>query len=420
MTADGTNQYAYDDEGRVCAVQSPAPIAGYVWTQYIYDAEGNRVAKGIITNPSCDVTTNGFTLTNSYALGQGGEQVTETGGDGQWLHSNFYAGGQLLATYDDDGVHFQIADWLGTRRVQTDWLGRIEQTFPSLPFGELLPQNNSAFLGATEEHFTGKERDTESGNDYMFARYYNSATGRFLSPDWDAKSDDPVPYAKLDNPQSLNLYSYVYNNPVGRADADGHIALGDDAVEAGALAVIGAAAVVVAYETTPAGQRNIQNISNGTREIVGLTVTALENKISGWFSKGDKTAPAPADAKPQEPTSSAGGDTAGQRFRPADRAQDAGKKCVYCGRQTTEEPGKENSRETDHGHPRSDDGNADPKNRNPSCRTCNRQKGTKTVPQFRQWQEQNPDKVPKSMLFFPDLWRTAPWDERYSDLKIAA
>ena len=47
--------------------------------------------------------------------------------------------------------------------------------------------------------FTGKERDTESGNDYMFARYYNSATGRFLSPDWSAKGDDPVPYANLGN-----------------------------------------------------------------------------------------------------------------------------------------------------------------------------------------------------------------------------
>jgi len=69
--------------------------------------------------------------------------------------------------------------------------------------------------------FTGKERDAESGLDYMFARYYNSATGRFLSPDWSAKVE-PVPYAKLDDPQSLNLYSYVGNNPVGRADPDGH------------------------------------------------------------------------------------------------------------------------------------------------------------------------------------------------------
>jgi RHS repeat-associated protein len=71
-------------------------------------------------------------------------------------------------------------------------------------------------------HSTGKERDAESGNDYFLARYYNSATGRFLSPDWDAKSSDPVPYAKLDNPQSLNLYAYVLNNPVDKTDPDGH------------------------------------------------------------------------------------------------------------------------------------------------------------------------------------------------------
>jgi hypothetical protein len=45
--------------------------------------------------------------------------------------------------------------------------------------------------------------------------------GRFMSPDWSAK-EDPVPYAKLDDPQTLNLYSYVGNNPLVRADADGH------------------------------------------------------------------------------------------------------------------------------------------------------------------------------------------------------
>jgi len=61
--------------------------------------------------------------------------------------------------------------------------------------------------------FTGKERDSESGNDYFGARYYASSMGRFLSPDWSAKAE-PVPYAKLDNPQSLNLYAYVLNNPL--------------------------------------------------------------------------------------------------------------------------------------------------------------------------------------------------------------
>jgi RHS repeat-associated protein len=52
---------------------------------------------------------------------------------------------------------------------------------------------------------TGKERDTESGNDYFGARYYSSSMGRFMSPDWSAQVE-PVPYAKLGDPQTLNLY----------------------------------------------------------------------------------------------------------------------------------------------------------------------------------------------------------------------
>jgi hypothetical protein len=45
--------------------------------------------------------------------------------------------------------------------------------------------------------------------------------GRWMSPDWAAKPE-AVPYSILDNPQSLNLYGYVLNNPLSRADADGH------------------------------------------------------------------------------------------------------------------------------------------------------------------------------------------------------
>ena len=53
------------------------------------------------------------------------------------------------------------------------------------------------------------------------ARYYASSMGRFLSPDWSAKAE-PVPYAKLDDPQTLNLYAYVRNNPLTNLDKDGH------------------------------------------------------------------------------------------------------------------------------------------------------------------------------------------------------
>ena len=71
------------------------------------------------------------------------------------------------------------------------------------------------FPVATEHHFTGKERDAESGNDYFLARYYGNSMGRFLSP-------DPIA-GTLANPQSLNRYIYVLNNPLVLTDPTGMI-----------------------------------------------------------------------------------------------------------------------------------------------------------------------------------------------------
>ena len=74
--------------------------------------------------------------------------------------------------------------------------------------------------------YAGKERDTESGLDYFGARYFGSSMGRFMSPDFGGPAGmshpDPVPWADLENPQTLNLYSYGNNNPVSNADDDGH------------------------------------------------------------------------------------------------------------------------------------------------------------------------------------------------------
>jgi RHS repeat-associated protein len=200
----GLNTYSYDAEGRV-ATANNGTIA------YLYDAEGRRVAKEsvstVLTFRGPIYTT---TLTNQYVLGLGGEQLTELA----------YAGGKLLATYDNNGLHFHFTDWLGSRRLQASGTGLVEETCQSLPFGDGLSCTGPA-SDATEHHFTGKERDQESGLDYFGARYYASSMGRFMSPDW-AATAMPVPYAKLDNPQSLNLYSYVGNNPLIRIDKDGH------------------------------------------------------------------------------------------------------------------------------------------------------------------------------------------------------
>lgn len=68
--------------------------------------------------------------------------------------------------------------------------------------------------------FTGKERDSESGLDNFGARYNSSSLGRFMSP-------DPVSFVGLPidarDPQSLNAYSYVRNNPLNLTDPDGTV-----------------------------------------------------------------------------------------------------------------------------------------------------------------------------------------------------
>src|SRR5579872_7206954 len=69
--------------------------------------------------------------------------------------------------------------------------------------------------------WTGKERDAETGNDDFDARYYSSTYGRFLSATWSAVPA-AVPYANLTNPQTLNLYAIVRDNPESFADLDGH------------------------------------------------------------------------------------------------------------------------------------------------------------------------------------------------------
>ncbi|HWA93028.1 MAG TPA: RHS repeat-associated core domain-containing protein [Terracidiphilus sp.] len=166
----------------------------------------------------------------SYILGPGGGQLTEMSwssntGPVTWAHTNIAAGPVgLVATYAaatgaqaPGTVTFYADDWLGSRRLQTDYAGNNPVSCSNLPYGDAL----SCGTTPTEHLFTGKEHDSESGNDYFGARYYAHSMARFLSPDW-SSSPEAVAYANLGNPQSLNLYSYVGNNPLIHIDADGH------------------------------------------------------------------------------------------------------------------------------------------------------------------------------------------------------
>jgi RHS repeat-associated protein len=82
----------------------------------------------------------------------------------------------------------------------------------STPLGIIGP----LYDAGTGSRYTGKEIDTESGNDYFSSRYYGSNMGRFMSPD-----PSGLYFAAPENPQTLNLYSYVGNNPLHYTDPSG-------------------------------------------------------------------------------------------------------------------------------------------------------------------------------------------------------
>lgn len=62
--------------------------------------------------------------------------------------------------------------------------------------------------------YTGEVYDAETGLYYLRARYYDPSMGRFLNED--------TYEGQIDNPLSLNLYTYVHNNPLIYSDPTGH------------------------------------------------------------------------------------------------------------------------------------------------------------------------------------------------------
>jgi RHS repeat-associated protein len=199
MLNDGYHSYVYDAENRIIQVDGGSTAT------YTYDAEGRRVRK--VAGATVD-----------YVYDHAGRQIAEVNTSGGWTREEVYVGGRHLATYSGTTTYFHNADWLGTERVRTDVNGVVYESCQGLPYGD-----GQACVGGEPSpmYFTGKQRDGETNLDDFPARYYSSVQGRWLTADWSV-TPEPVPYAKLGDPQSLNLYAYVDGDPTNHADPDGH------------------------------------------------------------------------------------------------------------------------------------------------------------------------------------------------------
>jgi RHS repeat-associated protein len=192
-----SHSFSYDAENR--------PSSGGGVTYY-YDGESERVAKS---------------SGKLYWFGTNSAPVLETDTSGNTpTEYVFFNGKRVAMRKSDNSVHYYFADQVGSADVVTNATGAMppEQDIEYHPYGEQQVYTDT--LGQ-EYRFTGHEHDSETNDDYFGARYYSSGFGRFLTPDWSA-TPEPIPYAQMGNPQTLNLYSYVENNPITGTDPDGH------------------------------------------------------------------------------------------------------------------------------------------------------------------------------------------------------
>ena len=118
------------------------------------------------------------------------------------------------AIYSSAGLKYiRHKDWLGSSRLATTWAHGVYSKTAYAPFGESYNQTGTADLS-----FTGEDQDTSAGvYDFQF-RKFDPIAGRWMSPD-----PSGLYYADQKYPQSLNLYSYLRNDPLRFIDPNGLI-----------------------------------------------------------------------------------------------------------------------------------------------------------------------------------------------------
>jgi RHS repeat-associated protein len=111
---------------------------------------------------------------------------------------------------------FYQYDGRGTVRMLTNSAGAVIDTYEYDAFGNLI-----AISGSTPNAYLyrGERYDSDLGLYYLRARWYNPATGRFMTRD---------PYqGSIHDPASLHRYNYTSANPVNFIDPSGRADLAD-------------------------------------------------------------------------------------------------------------------------------------------------------------------------------------------------
>ena len=186
---------------------------------FAYDGDGDRIAKTVGS-----VTTRFVVDPIPEHARVLAERTDET-----WTYHVY--GHDLLYSVTGSALTVLHSDPLGSTIATTDASGAVTARMRYDVFGERLDSDAST----TPYTFAGERMDLTELQ-YLRARYYEPAVGRFISR-------DPFPAQAADT-QTFNRYVYVKNNPTNYVDPSGEVAWGDLAV--GVVKAIGGVLETVA------------------------------------------------------------------------------------------------------------------------------------------------------------------------------
>ena len=205
VTATGSNSYAYDANGNMTSRQVGGTsyilaydaenrlsgVSGGTAASFVYDGDGRRV-KGTVSG----VTT---VYVGDYYEASGG--ITK---------KYDVIGGQRVAMREGDVLSYLFADHLGSTAVTANESGAFVAELRYQAWGENRYTNGTT---PTTYRYTGQREEATLGLYFYNARWYDPYLNRWLQPD----TIVPQP----GNPQSLNRYTYVLNDPLRYIDPTG-------------------------------------------------------------------------------------------------------------------------------------------------------------------------------------------------------
>ena len=254
-STDGTTNYGYGP-GNAWTTQTTKTQPNGTTTTQTYDVMGrlktvsiNATASGgAVTTESYTYSTNGirtsrtvdgvktvflYDLQNPTGYAQILEQGIDSNGNGRLDGSLTDVGEALKAFTNGLDVITQAAigqalhllyDAHGSTRALTDASGAIvddatagQQVFSYDAYGNTIGFDTANALTALL--YSGEFTNANTGGQYLRARYYDAASGRFNRLD---------PFAgSASNPLSFHKYGYTHGNPVSGVDPSGLFSLGE-------------------------------------------------------------------------------------------------------------------------------------------------------------------------------------------------